>query len=266
MHSATGSQLQCSRCSKYRAPATKLPATDLISQYNLAWKLTLVEKHAASPSLLSTYNEERLPVIAAMLQKSTLLFNAIQKGLEEGWRRSSDLLQLGVNYRWSSIVVDERTPKPKGPQEVNPYGDGADGSLRAGDRAPDATGLVPRDGGAPTALFDVFGPGHHTVLLFGLPVEETERVLSLTKKTPAGLIKTVAIAAQGASETKVTASGQPDISAVDKDGHAFAGYQVPLDKPTIVVVRPDGVVGGIVYGVDGFGKYFKAVFSAVEGL
>ena len=73
-----------------------------------------------------------------MLQKSTLIFNAIRKGGEEGWKRGGELMQLGVNCCWSSIVVDERTPKPEGPEEVNPYGDVSDTSLRAGDRAPDA--------------------------------------------------------------------------------------------------------------------------------
>lgn len=193
-----------------------------------------------------------------MLQKSTLLFNAIQKGQEEGWRRSGDLLQLGVNYRWSSIVADERTPKPKGPEEVNPYGDDVDGSLRAGDRAPDTPGLVPINGGAPTALFDVFGPGHHTVLLFNLPAEEAERVLDVTKKYPESLVKTVAISPQGASASKVV--GQPDLAVIDKDGYAFTEYQVSPEKPMIVIVRPDGVVGGIVYGLDGFQEYFGNIF------
>lgn len=197
-----------------------------------------------------------------MLQKSTLIFNAIRKGGEEGWKRGGELMQLGVNCCWSSIVVDERTPKPEGPEEVNPYGDVSDTSLRAGDRAPDAPALLPVGAGAPTALFDVFRPRYHTVLLFNLPVEETKRVLAETKKFPQGLVKTVAIAPQGPSDVKIV--GQLDLALVDSEGHAFAGYRVSPDKPTIVIVRPDGVVGGIVYGLDGFRKYFRTVFDALE--
>ncbi|TFY56076.1 hypothetical protein EVJ58_g7861 [Rhodofomes roseus] len=100
--------------------------------FNIAWKLALVEKGLASPSLLATYTEERLPVIAAMLQKSTKLYDAMQNNAEEGWNRGGDLRMLGVNYRWSSIVVDERTPKAQSPESVNPYGSGNDGELRAG--------------------------------------------------------------------------------------------------------------------------------------
>lgn len=221
-----------------------------------------MEKGVAPPSLLATYNEERLPVIAAMLQKSTLLFNEMQKGTEAGWKRGGELSQLGVNYRWSSIVVDERTPKPKGPEEVNPYGDESDKSLRAGDRAPDAPALLPVSGGAPTALFNIFRPTHHTALLFNLPAEETERVLAATKKFPEGLIKTAAIAPQDSSVPEV--ASQPDFALVDSEGHAFAGYLVSPDKPTIVTVRPDGVVGSIVYGVDGLQKYLGTVFNSRE--
>ncbi|KZT74558.1 hypothetical protein DAEQUDRAFT_720739 [Daedalea quercina L-15889] len=228
--------------------------------FNLAWKLVLVEKSLASPSILSTYTEERLPVIAAMLQKSTVLYDAMRKSQEGGWKRGDELRQLGVNYRWSSIAVDERTPKPEGPESVNPYGSGADGDLRAGDRAPQAPGLVPVHEGEAASLFDVFRPTHHTVLLFNLPAQETERVLVAAKKYPSGFVKTAVILPQGTSDLQVV--GQPDLAFVDRDGHAFTTYQVSPEKPTIVIVRPDGVVGGIVYGVGGFEKYFKGIFSA----
>ena len=202
-------------------------------------------------------------MIAAMLQKSTLLFNAMRKGGEEGWKRGGELTQLGVNYRWSSIVVDERTPKPQGPEEVNPYGDESDKSLRAGDRAPDAPALLPVGGGTPTALFNIFRPTHHTALLFSLPAEETERVLAVAKRFPEGLVKTTEIIPQGSSDQEVV--GKPDLAVVDSEGHAFTGYLVSQDKPTIFIVRPDGVIGGIVEGVNGFQRYFETVFGALEG-
>lgn len=49
---------------------------------------------------------------------------------------------------------------------------------------------------------------------------------------------------------------------VDSEGHALAKYIVSPDKPTIIIVRPDGVVGGIVHGIDGVRKYFGTVFDA----
>ncbi|KZT68267.1 monooxygenase [Daedalea quercina L-15889] len=228
--------------------------------FNLAWKLVLVERGLAAPSLLATYTEERLPVIAAMLQKSTVLLDAMQKADTAGWKRGGDLRQLGVNYRWSSIVVDERTPKPEGPESVNPYGSGTDGSLRAGDRAPDAPGLVPVHGGEATSLFSMFRPDHHTVLLFNVPTQEAEPIVEVVKSYPTDLVNTVSIFPQGTSDSEVV--GRPGLSFVDRDGHAFAGYQLSPEKPAVVIVRPDGVVGGIVYGSDGLKKYFGAIFSA----
>ncbi|TFY63852.1 hypothetical protein EVJ58_g2993 [Rhodofomes roseus] len=233
--------------------------------YNLAWKLSLVEKGLASPSLLATYTEERLPVIAAMLQKSTKLFNAMQKNAEEGWKRGGDLRMLGINYRWSSIVVDERTPKAESPNDVNPYGSGNDSELRAGDRAPEAPDLVPvRTGEADgaTSLFNVFRPTHHTVLLFNLPAEETEQLLQAVQKYPAGSVKTVLVFPQGTFDPHV--AGQPDLVVVDKGGHAYAGYLVSPEKPTIVIVRPDGAIGGIAYGLKGLDNYFRGVFSVID--
>ena len=148
-------------------------------QINLSWKLSLVEKGYAAPSLLDTYTEERAPVIAEMLKKSTKLFDEAQRvkadgtNVEQAWHRGSELHMLGVNCRWSSIVLDERTPKESIP--VDPYGvtriDPNVSLLRAGERAPDAPGLQvvgagDSDGQETTSLLDIFGPSYHTALIF----------------------------------------------------------------------------------------------------
>lgn len=232
-------------------------------QFNLAWKIALIEKGLATLSLLATYNEERLPVIAAMLQKSTILYDSMQKSGSMNIKRGGELRQLGVNCRWSSIVVDERTPKPKSAGEVNPYGSGSDGSLRAGDRAPQAPGLIGVGAsGGETSLFDIFSPDHHTILLFNTPADKTEGVIDVVQKYPAEVVKTVVIFPQDVSDHHFV--GQPDVAITDKSGYAFSAYQVSAERPLIVVVRPDGVVGGIVYGLEGLKTYFGGVFDAVK--
>ncbi|EPS96865.1 hypothetical protein FOMPIDRAFT_138137 [Fomitopsis schrenkii] len=239
-----------------------------IDAFNLAWKLALVEKGLASPSLLATYTEERLPVIAEMIEKSTQLHDAIGRSEDAGWERGGGLHQLGVNYRWSSIVVDDRTPKVLGPQHIDPYGSGTDGTLRAGDRAPDAPELVPADGHngsdetlVSLRLFSIFGPEHHTVILFNTPEDLTGYILLAVKKYRPGLIKTVLIRPQSIAGLSLRVGCQPDLTVVDQGGHAAAGYQVSPEKPMIVIVRPDGYVGGIVYGYYSFTKYFGGIFS-----
>jgi len=52
-----------------------------LHQFNLGWKLALVEKGIANKSLLETYNAERLPVISEMLEVTTsILDRAVTSG------------------------------------------------------------------------------------------------------------------------------------------------------------------------------------------
>lgn len=143
--------------------------------------MALVYQKLASSSLLDTYHEERLPVIAEVLKKTTTLldktFEAKLKTAESGFSRSRSLLQLGVNYRWSSIVVEEelhgqQTATAGGGSEedidhplIDPYNPKGDGKLHTGDRAPDAPGLVNVTTNESTSLFRIFGYTYHTVLL-----------------------------------------------------------------------------------------------------
>jgi hypothetical protein len=89
---------------------------------------------------------------------------------------NSNLNQLGVNYRWNSIVVDQNTDSGKGPgarEAHSAYDIEADGVLQAGDCAPDAPGLVKvnfenqKSGESTmTRLFKLLSPTYHTVLIF----------------------------------------------------------------------------------------------------
>lgn len=77
--------------------------------FNLAWKMALVYKGLSPMSLLDSYNEERLPVIAEMLNQTTTLLNQTfrsRRPESAAWIKGGSLLQLGVNYRWSSIILD----------------------------------------------------------------------------------------------------------------------------------------------------------------
>ena len=78
-------------------------------QYNLGWKLALVLKGEAAPSLLSSYSIERGPIVAHVLGLSSYLHDLIinSSGMSP-FERPMELRQLGVNYRFSPIVIDER--------------------------------------------------------------------------------------------------------------------------------------------------------------
>ncbi|KAK0214922.1 FAD binding domain-containing protein [Armillaria fumosa] len=220
---------------------------------NLAWKLALVDRGLAAPTLLDTYSQERIPVIAAMLDKTTDLHNktfTAGAASTEGWRRGPELYQFGVNYRGSPIVIDEEGT----PESVDPYRSGEGGPLRAGDRAPDAPGLVSVQG-EKMHLFDIFRTSYHTVLIFPGADLEVKAILDLVKAYPVGTVKSVVIIHQNASPT---VDGFPaDFVVTDGDGYARKHYN---DRNGIVVVRPDGIVGALIGGVDGLKQYFKGIF------
>ncbi|KAK0202449.1 FAD binding domain-containing protein [Desarmillaria ectypa] len=220
---------------------------------NLAWKLALVHKGLASQSLLDSYSQERIPVIAAMLDKtSELLTKTFKPGGDgrAGWARGYELRQLGVNYRASPVIMDE-TPV-EGEETVDPYQSGNDGTIRGGDRAPDAPGLVfVNDSSHKTSLFDVFGSSYHTVLVFS---DENIAVLDAVKSYPTGAVKSVVIVPQ-----QPTGAILADHLLVDGDGYAYKHYKIAEKLTKIVVVRPDGIIGALVSGVDGLKRYFDKI-------
>ncbi|PSR72697.1 hypothetical protein PHLCEN_2v11392 [Hermanssonia centrifuga] len=238
--------------------------------FNLGWKLSLVYKGVANTSLLDTYTEERLPVIAEMLGRTSALFEekkaARANNFKDAKAHPKVFHQLGVNCRWSSIVVDEQpgAAAAKTVEASGAYLDLEDTPtiLYAGDRAPDAPGLVRVGGDAneTTSLFKTFDCTRHTALLFTSSLGNLEPVLEALKICPAGFMQTVAILPQ-ASETPAKIGGV-DLTMVDKDGHASAGYPPAAKGYPIVLVRPDGTVGAVVRDAEGVKQYLEGVFAA----
>ncbi|KAJ7580191.1 FAD binding domain-containing protein [Mycena floridula] len=225
----------------------------LQDSFNLGWKLALVEKGLAPQILLDSYNSERIPVIAAMLNKTTLLLDKrVMSTAKDGsnFTRGKEFKQLGVNYRGSSILVDEFA---SGDDFFDPYGVSMaeGGPLRAGDRAPDAPGLLNITESKVTSLFDTFGTSYHSVLIFSDDIKVQEDVLQVLQKYPSEIFRPMAICKERLGQI---------ITFRDIEGHAAKAYN-PEGRSMIVVVRPDGVVGAIVGGLDGLLEYLKRVFN-----
>jgi len=213
-------------------------------------------------------------VIAEMLKKTSELLNKTVKNKGDGqdtsaWQRGGPLSQLGVNYRWSSIVVDERadaTIDDKQALMSNAY-EGGHG-IRAGDRAPDASGLLPilkgdNTGGTsePITLFQIFRPSRHTVLLFMDNSSEVDSLLGCLNAYPRELIHYVVIYPKEGRSVSISVDSADTL--IDEHGYAYEGYSVPRQQSTIVIVRPDGVIGGITLGSAGLETYFRGIFSAI---
>lgn len=147
------------------------------------------------------------------------------------------------------MVIDERTGEDAG---GNPYSND-DGKICAGDRAPDAPGLIDLPGQR-TKLFNIFKPWLHTVLIFGNNLASP--VLRALGRYPNGAIQTFCIVPKG---TFLPAPLQMVLE--DRDGHAYTGYAVDRARDTVIVVRPDGVIGAIGFGVEGIEQYFDWIFE-----
>ncbi|KLO17521.1 hypothetical protein SCHPADRAFT_994344 [Schizopora paradoxa] len=256
----------------------------VMDAFNLGWKLALAAKGHASSKLLESYELERLPVISEMLKISTGLHDSVRDSIKAskvsaapsgeqqqgGTKRDADpflrgrkLFQLDVNYRWSPIVFDERFGEAEAVKQPNAYGTEGH-EARAGDRAPDAPNLrvIKRpanegkaDLGEETRLFDVFTPDRHTVLVFH---GDATPILDALAKYPPELVRSVLVLPSNSSESE---SVSVDFVLKDMEGHAHNGYGVKEDLFQVVIVRPDGVIGAFVAGVDGVSKYFSLILS-----
>jgi hypothetical protein len=227
----------------------------------LGWKLSLVYKGLSPPTLLDSYDSERLPVIAEMLNITTGILNLLKGsgGMEQVMHRGEKLTMLGVNYRCSPIVVDEVTNAVP----VSSYRVLDESTLVAGDRAPDAPGLSVVKAGAQVAetrFFDLFKATYHTTLVFGPDVGSAEDIIGALSSYSRDIIRIVVVLPQDAVATESsTVTSRADV-VVDAAGHAYRAYLTEKGEKRVVVVRPDGVAGAIVRGTDGVKAYIEKVF------
>ena len=240
--------------------------TSIQDSFNLGWKLSLVVKRLAHPSLLDTYSEERLPVVAEMLKQTTKLLNGMVKSSKDdgAWNRSGPALQLGINYRWSSIVLDEvKKTEPSAQDSIdersNSYGAGVNNDLQAGDRAPDSSDLIPL---RPDLIYkrsslfrDVFGTSYHTVLIFAQLVD-AKASLQCVAGYPKDVLR-IAVIVPSQQAVPIDLPDHVDLVFEDREGHAHEAYTGR--KCGVIVVRPDGVVGAMAKDPQWLDRYFKGI-------
>lgn len=223
----------------------------------------------ANASLLNTYNEERLPVIAQMLNKTTELleynFGSCPKPTEAEIRK--DMNQLGVNYRGSSLVYYEPLEGDAAFVKGIGYNQTSETDALPGDRAPDAPGLIRLgENNVITSLFDVFSPARHTLLVFAddnTAITTLAAIGEAVQSQPANTVRGVLLIGQHVHGNVSSSSSGFDLAFVDGEGHTFRGYRVQGKSgvPLVVIVRPDGVIGARFRGPEGIARYFHGVFN-----
>ncbi|MDX3799270.1 FAD-dependent oxidoreductase [Streptomyces sp. AK04-3B] len=187
--------------------------TGMQDGYNLGWKLGQVLA-GANPALLDTYEAERQPIAAAVLGLSTKKWGGIARLDPSSMKRGKDEQQLSLTYHGGPLAPAEgmRT-----------------GTLRVGDRAPDAE-LFGADG-AGTRLFDVFRGPHFTAIAYGADA--------------AGDLERLAWPTAGARLKRLTvgAAAADGLALSDPGNTLRRGYGLTGD--TLLLIRPDGYIGHI---------------------
>jgi len=226
--------------------------TGMQDSYNLAWKLALVIRGLADPSLLDSYQVERIPVADAVLRLAgnlTMMLTLTSPASRELRDHIMPILNGIGAVRHEIAVEDAQLSITYGASPiVSEYHHARFGHLRfaggprAGDRAPDAGPLA--NGDAPVRLYDLLRGTHHTLVLFGGPDPEAatlQRLLSIARAMsgqPEDLMR-VHIVVEG-EKVPAALAGERGV-LLDTGGAAHHRYQA--DGPALYLVRPDGYIG-----------------------
>ena len=232
-------------------------------QFNLGWKLSLVYKGYASAALLDTYQEERLPIIAEMLGKTTEIFKKEMERSDDitvsaAGRSNTDMTQLGVNYRGSSIIGEDNIRDTT--LRVSGYNKDSETAACPGDRAPEVPALINATGEHKRETFS--SPSHHSILVFTKTYEEHSALAlsSVINRLPVNSVRSVLIVPFESNIVNELGTVYNEVF-IDSGGHACSSYGLPSDQSYFVVIRPDGVVGARVHEVAGVERYFRKIFS-----
>jgi len=193
--------------------------------YNLGWKLGLVIAGDATPGLLGTYEDERLPIASWLLDITSERLSAVLDAIKDKGGgvdavATPELTQLMLRYPWSRLSR-QTTSRPTGP--------------RAGDRAPDAP-LRDAATGRQTRLFDLFRGPHFTLLGIG------ERGVPVLGDTGTGIVKPYLVGPGG---------------LLDDGGHVAHAY----GTDALILVRPDGYIGLVAHPAQtgSAGEYLRSL-------
>ncbi|MEU7632179.1 FAD-dependent monooxygenase [Nocardia sp. NPDC049220] len=206
--------------------------TGIQDMINLCWKLALVRTGDAKPSLLDTYQTERLPLIGKLVratETATKVFNStnpivyhllthiapIALGTDRVQNMATAVLgEVSANYRDSPIA----------------HGGGRVGRLRSGDRIPDIEVVVLGDRPPVSArLYELLDLGKLTLVVTDLGIDTAVLAERLGPWRAVFTIRHVAVALD-----------QPDLRGHDADVAADLRAQ-----PGFLLIRPDAYVAAV---------------------
>jgi 2-polyprenyl-6-methoxyphenol hydroxylase-like FAD-dependent oxidoreductase len=201
--------------------------TSVQDAYNLGWKLGQVVRHGAPEALLDSYEAERLPVAAGLLEfVGQMHKDWLGKAKDKEEARQGEHMQLSLNYRGGPLSLDERSAV-------------AEGVTRAGDRAPDAR--LMNGAGEPVRLFDILRGPQFTLLAVG------DVSLPALGVQPGDDLRMQRIVERGAAVPG---------ALLDAEGQVHRTYGEGL-----ILIRPDGYLGYTgTSATPGLGRYLQRFF------
>jgi 2-polyprenyl-6-methoxyphenol hydroxylase-like FAD-dependent oxidoreductase len=208
--------------------------TGLHDAANLAWKLALVVGGVAPPSLLDTYQDERHPIAAGVLEFTHNLVRVFTvSSTRKRWLRdrllpiamsiptverrfTTRMSQVSHNYRGGPLAsASRRVRRP---------------SIAAGDRLPGVCGLV--RGGKPLTTLELLGTTAHTLLVLsgrGSDQDAVHKAIAPIARFN-GNVQIVHIVAAAAGQDSRTIT----------DPHLQAHRRYGALRGALLLVRPDG--------------------------
>ena len=207
--------------------------TGLQDAFNLGWKLALVAQHRASPALLDSYQAERLPIAAGVLELSHAMVSMFNVASRRRRRLRDRILPAAVavpalRHRFTGRMAELSLNYRGGPL-TEPAPQARRSSLVPGDRLPDVPCLTRE--GYPVSTLDLLSTRHTLFVLTGTtPDSSIVEALIARFERFQDLVRLALLTPQGLG-------GRPD-NFTDPNLRAHDRYRAKDGK--LLLVRPDG--------------------------
>ncbi|TID20042.1 FAD/NAD(P)-binding domain-containing protein [Venturia nashicola] len=267
-------------CHTHSSGAAQGMNTGLHDAVNLSWKLTMVIRGQAEPSLLQSYETERRPNVEKLIAYDKDISRLMSLQLPIGWKGNpnadpNDILceVMAEAGTFSSGLGIFYAPD----QTLNIEGSFRHGSdmlsAAPGKRSPDVTLQKPATFETTRLHRETANVGRFYVVVFTGHAGHTSASLKILSdklqstfffSNHAHPISFLTISASvGPSACEVLGIQPFGRTFYDKDGSAHERYGVDLKKGGIFVLRPDGWIGTAVEIGDGAVEELKSYFTKI---
>ncbi|KIX94360.1 uncharacterized protein Z520_10070 [Fonsecaea multimorphosa CBS 102226] len=245
-------------CHTHSSGAAQGMNTGMHDSVNLGWKLAMVLKGLAYPSLLETYESERRPNVQKLIDYDKDISRLMTMQLPSEWKGDPNadpneilgyVMQEASSFTTGlSIAYSENMLNVGGP-----LAGGSDTAPKPGQRGPDVALTKPGTLEATRLQKETPNNARFSIVIFsGVPCDTNPSLAAFSTN----LDKSVVLMKPGVPVNWLTIPAAVGPSAFelldgnpvgkvfyDRDQTAHKRYGVPVDQGAVVVLRPDGWIG-----------------------